>query len=84
MPKAIVRDGTLTVALPEDIRERFDVHDGDELELTSERGRLVLTLAAEAPLPGEMDALNEAEAEFAQGKTHRLDDVLHGLGRKAG
>jgi bifunctional DNA-binding transcriptional regulator/antitoxin component of YhaV-PrlF toxin-antitoxin module len=83
MAKAIVRDGTLTVTLPETIRERFGVHDGDELELTSEAGRLVLTLTAEKPLAGELEALEEAEAEFTQGKTHRLDDVLHGLGRKA-
>ena len=31
---------------------------------------------AEAPLPGEMDALEEAEAEFAERRTHRLDDLL--------
>jgi antitoxin component of MazEF toxin-antitoxin module len=83
MAKAIVRDGKLTVTLPENIHERLGVHDGDELEITSEQGRLVLTVVAEKPLSGEIEALEEAEAEFAQGKTHRLDDVLHGLGRKA-
>jgi hypothetical protein len=44
--------------------------------LTAEAGRIMLTPSAEAPLPGEMEALDAAEAEFAQGKTHRLDDVL--------
>jgi hypothetical protein len=53
------------------------------MEVSAENGRIVLTPAAEEPLPGELEALDEAEAEFAQGKTHRLDDVLHGLGRKA-
>jgi len=32
---------------------------------------------AEPPLLGEIDALDEAEAEFAEGKTSRLEDVLH-------
>ena len=41
-----------------------------------------LTPAAEEPLPGELEALDEAEAEFAKGQTHRLDDVLHGMGRR--
>ena len=31
---------------------------------------------AEEPLPGELEAIREGEEEFAQGKTHRLDDVL--------
>ncbi len=83
MPKATVRRGKLTVALPDEIRERFDVRDGDELDVTNEDGRLVLTPTAEEPLPGELEAIDKAEAEFARGKTRRLDDVLHGLGRKA-
>lgn len=83
MAKAIVRDGTLSVTLPENIRDSFNVHDGDELNVTSEGGRLVLTLAAEQPEAGELEALEQAEAELAAGKTQRLDDVLHGLGRKA-
>jgi AbrB family looped-hinge helix DNA binding protein len=82
MLKATVRRGRLTIPLPPEIREKFDVRDGDELEVTSEDGRIVLTPAAEDPLPGELEALDEAEAEFAQGKTRRLDDILHGLGRK--
>jgi antitoxin component of MazEF toxin-antitoxin module len=82
MPKATLRRGRLTIPLSADIIEKLDVHDGDELEVTSESGRIVLTPAAEEPLPGEIEALDEAEQEFAEGKTRRLDDVLHGLGRK--
>jgi bifunctional DNA-binding transcriptional regulator/antitoxin component of YhaV-PrlF toxin-antitoxin module len=81
MPKATVRRGRLTIPLSADI-EKLEVHDGDELEVTSEGGRIVLTPAPEEPLPGELEALDEAEQEFAEGKTRRLDDVLHGLGRK--
>ena len=83
MPKVHVRGDKLTVTIPAAIREAVTVHDGDEMEVSAEGGRIVLTRAAEAPLPGELEALDEAEAEFAQGKTHRLGDVLHGLGRKA-
>ena len=82
MPKATLRRGKLTIPLPADIREKFGVRDGDELEVTSEDGRIVLTPAAEEPLQGELEALDEAEMEYAQGKTRRLDDILHGLGRK--
>lgn len=83
MPKATVRRGKLTIPISDDIREKLDVHEGDELEVTSEGGRIVLTPIPEEPLPGEFEALDEAEQEFAEGKTRRLDDVLHGLGRKA-
>ena len=83
MPKVHVRGDKLTVTIPAHIREAVAVRDGDEMEVSAEGGRIVLTPAAEEPLPGEMEALDEAEAEFTQGKTHRLDDVLHGLGRKA-
>lgn len=82
MPKATVRRGRLTIPLSADILEKLEVHDGDELEVTTENGRIVLTPAPEEPLPGELDALDETEQEFAEGKTRRLDDVLHGLGRK--
>jgi len=37
---------------------------------------------AEEPLPGDMEALDQAEEEFARGETRRIDDILHGLGRK--
>ena len=30
----------------------------------------------EEPLPGELEAIEEGEREFAEGKTHRLDDIL--------
>ena len=83
VPKVHVNGDKLTVTLPARIREKIAVRDGDEMEVSAEGGRIVLTPAAEEPLPGELEALDEAEAEFAQGKTHRLDDVLHGLGRKA-
>jgi antitoxin component of MazEF toxin-antitoxin module len=82
MPKATVRRDRLTIPLSADILEKLEVLDGDELEVTSEGGRIVLTPAPEEPLPGELEALDEAEQEFAKGKTRRLDDVLHGLGRK--
>jgi antitoxin component of MazEF toxin-antitoxin module len=82
MPKATVRRGRLTIPLSADVLEKLDVHDGDELVVTSEGGRIVLTPAPEEPLPGEIEALDEAEQEFVEGKTRRLDDVLHGLGRK--
>ena len=83
MPKMHVRGDKLTVTIPAKIRAEIAAHDGDEIEVSTEDGRIVLTPAAEQPLPGEMEALDEAEAEFAQGKTHRLDDVLDELGRKA-
>jgi AbrB family looped-hinge helix DNA binding protein len=83
MPKMHVRGDKLTVTIPAEIREEIAVHDGDEIEVTTEAGRIVLTLAPEEPLPGEIEALDEALTEFNEGKTHRLDDVLHGLGRKA-
>lgn len=82
MPKATVRRGKLTIPLSDDFREKLDVNDGDELEVTSEDGRIVLTPVPEEPLPGELEALDEAERELAEGKTRRLDDILHGLGRK--
>jgi antitoxin component of MazEF toxin-antitoxin module len=82
MAKAIVRDGTLSVKLPQNIRDSFNVHDGDELNVTSEDGRLVLTLTPEQPEAADLEALEQAEAELAAGRTHRLDDILHGLGRK--
>ena len=82
MPKATVRRGKLTIPLSDDVRAKLDVHDGDELEVTSEGGRIVLTPVAVEPLPGELEALDEAEQEFAEGKTRSLGDILHGMGRK--
>ncbi len=82
MPKVHVRGDKLTVTIPARVRDEIAVHDGDEMDISAEGGRIVLTPAAEQPLPGELEALDEAEAELALGKTYRLDDVLHGLGRK--
>jgi bifunctional DNA-binding transcriptional regulator/antitoxin component of YhaV-PrlF toxin-antitoxin module len=82
MPKVTVRRGKLTISLSDDVREKLEVHDGDELEVPSEGDRVVLTPVPEDPLSGELEALDEAEQEFAEGKTRRLDDILHGLGRK--
>jgi len=47
MPKMHVRGDKLTVTIPARIREAVAVHDGDELEVTSEDGRIVLTPVAE-------------------------------------
>jgi antitoxin component of MazEF toxin-antitoxin module len=82
MPKARIRGDTLSVVIPTVLRDKIGVHDGDEVAVSIENGRIVLTPAAEEPLPGELEALDEAEAELAAGLTHRLDDVLDGLGRK--
>lgn len=32
MPKAHIHDGALTIPLTDEIRERLDVHEGDEIE----------------------------------------------------
>jgi AbrB family looped-hinge helix DNA binding protein len=47
MPKVQVRGDKLTVTIPAGIREAVAVHDGDELEVTSEDGRIVLTPVVE-------------------------------------
>ena len=82
VPKATVRRGKLTIPLSGEILAKVDVRDGDELEVTSEDGRIVLTPVPEEPQPGELEALDEAERELMEGKTRRLDDVLYGMGRK--
>ncbi|MBV9824739.1 MAG: AbrB/MazE/SpoVT family DNA-binding domain-containing protein [Alphaproteobacteria bacterium] len=83
MPKVQVRGDKLTVTIPARVREAVALYDGEEMEVSAEGGKIVLTPATEELLPGELEALDEAEAEFRKGKTHRLDDVLNGLGRKA-
>jgi hypothetical protein len=82
VPKATVRRGKLTIPLSGEILAKVDVRDGDELEVTSEDGRIVLTPVPEEPQPGELEALGEAERELVEGKTRRLDDILYGMGRK--
>ena len=47
MPKVHVRGDKLTVTLPTRIREAVTVRDGDELEVSAEDGRIVLTPVAE-------------------------------------
>jgi hypothetical protein len=37
---------------------------------------MIAAEGAEPPLPGELEALGDAEREFTDGKTRRLDDVL--------
>jgi AbrB family looped-hinge helix DNA binding protein len=80
MPKVHVRGDKLTVTIPARIRGKIAVRDGDEMEVTAERGRIVLTPAAEEPLPGELEAIREGEEEFARGETRRLHDVQNELG----
>jgi antitoxin component of MazEF toxin-antitoxin module len=82
MIRAIVRRGKLTISLSDEARRKLRVHDGDLLDVTSENGRIVLTPVAEQPLPDELEALDEAEQEFARGETRRLSDVLDDLRRK--
>jgi AbrB family looped-hinge helix DNA binding protein len=79
MPKVHVRGDKLTVTLPSRIREKIAVRDGDEMEVTTEGGRLVLTPVTEEPLSGELEAIAEGEAEFARGQTKRLEDVQREL-----
>ncbi len=43
MPKAQIRDGTLTIPLSEELREKLHVRDGDELEAHVFEGSLTLT-----------------------------------------
>lgn len=47
MPKAHVRGDKLTVTIPAEVRGELPVHDGDELDVHAEEGRLVLTPKAE-------------------------------------
>lgn len=43
VPKVHVRGDKLTVTLPARIREKIAVRDGDEMEVSAEGGRIVLT-----------------------------------------
>ncbi len=43
MPKARIRNGELTIPLSEEIREKLDVHDGDELEAHVFKGSVSFT-----------------------------------------
>ena len=46
MPKAHIRDGELTIPLSDEIREKLDVHDGDELEAHVFNGSISFTPAS--------------------------------------
>jgi len=46
MPKARIRNGELTIPLSDEIREKLDVHDGDELEAHLFKGSVTFTPAS--------------------------------------
>ena len=48
MPKAEIRNGKLTIPLSDEVREKLDVHDGDELEAHILSGSVILR-----PVSGE-------------------------------
>ena len=48
MPKAKVRDGNLTIPLSDALREKLDLHDGDEIEAHILPGNVILR-----PVSGE-------------------------------
>ena len=46
MPKARIRDGELHIPLSDEIREKLDVHDGDELDAHVFKGSVTFTPAS--------------------------------------
>ena len=66
-----VRGDMLTVTIPAEILEEIAVHDGDELEVSKEGNRIVLTAKEELP-----ERRKEIDAAIAQG----LADVRAGRG----
>jgi hypothetical protein len=48
MPKALIRNGALTIPLTDEIREKLDVRDGDELEAHVFKGSVSFTLKSSA------------------------------------
>ena len=70
MPKAQIRGGKLTIRIPEEIRDEIDLHDGEEVEVSTEDSRIVLTPKAElAERHPEIDAaLAEGLAELRAGR----------------
>ena len=47
MPKAHVRNGELSIPLSDEMREKLDVHDGDELDAHVFRGSVTFTRKTE-------------------------------------
>ena len=43
MPKIHVRGDKLTVTIPKEIRDEIDAYDGEEIDIRTEDGRIVLT-----------------------------------------
>ena len=62
MPKLHVRGGKLTVTLPADVRDEIAAHDGDEIEVRIENGRIVLT-----PKEEVAERHPETDAALAEG-----------------
>jgi AbrB family looped-hinge helix DNA binding protein len=70
MPKVHIRGDKLTVTIPARLREKIAVHDGDEIEVSAEAGRIVLTPKEEmAERHPEIDAaIAEGLAEVRAGR----------------
>ena len=69
MPKMHVRGDKLTVTIPAAIRAEIAAHDGDEIEVTTEQGRIVLTAKETAERhPGVDGALAEALEDERAGR----------------
>ena len=56
MPKMHVRGDTLTITIPAAIREEIAAHDGEEIEVTTEGRRIVLTAKETAERHPAIDA----------------------------
>jgi AbrB family looped-hinge helix DNA binding protein len=70
MPKMHVRGDKLTVTIPAEIRDEIAAHDGDEMEVSTEGDRIVLTPKEEMTErhPAIDAALAEGLADIAAGR----------------
>lgn len=69
MPKIHVRGDKLTVTIPAAIREAVAAHDGDEMEVTAEGDRIVLTAKETVEHHPDIDAaLAEAREDERAGR----------------
>jgi len=70
MPKLRVRGDKLTVTLPERVRDEIAVHDGEEIEVSTDGRRIVLTPKEEmAERHPEIDAaIAESLADVRAGR----------------